>query len=313
MADIVLIHGIDQQQRTADALESEWLPELAGGIRLAGLPDVADRIWRGARTVAGIDARMAFYGNLFLVPGIQGSGAEDFTEEEAEFAESLAREWLNNVAERATRQEIRLTGMRERAFVQTDLGVEQGARSFIRTAISSLAKIEWFAPYGMGFAERFVYRALSQVTRYFTNNEIRDAALRTALSLIGPETKVIIAHSLGSVIAFEVAHRLRDPLLLLLTLGSPLGLQTIIYQKLRPQPPSFPPLVRRWVNVADRNDFIAADPNLRALFGVNIPGQSVLEDTFTVDNGAEPHRVEFYLTKVQVGNEVGTLFRRNSP
>jgi hypothetical protein len=33
MAEIVLVHGIDQQQKSADVLESEWLPALAG-IRL---------------------------------------------------------------------------------------------------------------------------------------------------------------------------------------------------------------------------------------------------------------------------------------
>jgi hypothetical protein len=33
MAEIVLVHGIDQQQKSADKLESAWLPALAGGIR----------------------------------------------------------------------------------------------------------------------------------------------------------------------------------------------------------------------------------------------------------------------------------------
>src|SRR5262249_18903816 len=43
---IVLVHGIDQQQLSADSLEKEWLPALAGGVRTAGFPDVADRLWR---------------------------------------------------------------------------------------------------------------------------------------------------------------------------------------------------------------------------------------------------------------------------
>jgi ATP-dependent exoDNAse (exonuclease V) alpha subunit len=65
------------------------------------------------------------------------------------------------------------------------------------------------------------------------------------------------------VVAYEAAQRMTQPLPLLLTLGSPLGLQTIVYQRLRPQPPGFPPKVRRWVNIADRNDFIAAEPDLK--------------------------------------------------
>ena len=72
MAVIVLVHGIDQQQKSADKLESEWLPALAGGVRTAGFPHIADRIWRAAGTPGGIETRMAFYGSLFLTPGQQG-------------------------------------------------------------------------------------------------------------------------------------------------------------------------------------------------------------------------------------------------
>lgn len=73
MAVIVLVHGIDQQQKSADKLESEWLPALAGGVRTAGFPNIADRLWRAAGTPGGIETRMAFYGNLFLAPGQQGN------------------------------------------------------------------------------------------------------------------------------------------------------------------------------------------------------------------------------------------------
>lgn len=123
----------------------------------------------------------------------------------------------------------------------------------------------------MGFAERFVNRSLAQVTRYLTNDEIRFAALKSVSDLCGPETKVLIGHSLGSVVAYEAAHLMKQPLPLLLTLGSPLGLQTIVYQRLRPQPPGFPPNVRRWVNVVDQDDFIAAEPDLKGLFSSGVP------------------------------------------
>ena len=90
----------------------------------------------------------------------------------------------------------------------------------------------------MGFAERFVNRSLAQVTRYLTNEEIRSAALASVSKLNGPETRVLIGHSLGSVVAYEAAYLINQPLPLLLTLGSPLGLQTIVYQRLRPWLPA---------------------------------------------------------------------------
>jgi len=308
MAEIVFVHGIDQQQESSDKLESVWLPALAGGVRVAGFPDVADRIWRGTGKPGSIEARMAFYGSLFLVPGQQGDDLGEFTPKEAEFADVLALEWLQHVAKRATKEKTRQAGARELAFVTRQMGAEQGIGNVMRSAIGSLAKIPWFAPYGMGVAERFIKRSLVQVTRYFTNEDIRSAALKSVFRLIGPETKILIGHSLGSVIAYEAAQRMERPLSLLLTLGSPLGIQTIIYQRLRPQPPGFPPTVRRWVNVADREDYIAVEPDLKGLFSAGMPTGAVFEGGYTVDNGADPHNSDFYLGKVQVGTPVGEVF-----
>jgi hypothetical protein len=42
MVDTVLVHGTGQEQRPADVLEEEWLPALAGGVRLAGYQEIAD-------------------------------------------------------------------------------------------------------------------------------------------------------------------------------------------------------------------------------------------------------------------------------
>jgi hypothetical protein len=38
MAAITLIHGIDNDQLTPDGVEAEWLPALAGGVRLTPPP-----------------------------------------------------------------------------------------------------------------------------------------------------------------------------------------------------------------------------------------------------------------------------------
>ena len=309
MADIVLVHGIGQEQQTADTLENVWLPALAGGARVAGFPQVADRLWRD-RGSGILDARMAFYGALFLRPNQQGDDPGDFTDRESAVAEQLAVEWLRHVATRASKRTVMQTGQRELAYVSGQMGAEQGARNAVRSAIASLAKISWFAPFGMGLAERFVQRSLAQVTRYFTDEAVRAAALEAVSKLIGPETKVVIGHSLGSVIAYEATQRMQHPLPVLITLGSPLGLQTIVYERLRPQPPGYPSAVRRWVNVAARDDFIAAEPDLKELFGTSMPAGAVFEGGYTVDNGVEPHRADFYLGKPEVGTEIGRLYSR---
>ncbi|RZS43395.1 hypothetical protein EV193_102374 [Herbihabitans rhizosphaerae] len=71
-----------------------------------------------------------------------------------------------------------------------------------------------------------------------------------------------------------------------------------MYDRLRPQPPSVPPSLARWVNLADRDDLVAARPDLTRLF----PGaDGVLDSGYTVDNGAKPHEATFYLTKREAG------------
>jgi pimeloyl-ACP methyl ester carboxylesterase len=147
------------------------------------------------------------------------------------------------------------------------------------------------------------------VTHYFSDEGIRVAAQQSVLDLIGPETKIVIGHSLGSVVAYETVQRLDRRIPLLITLGSPLGLDTLIYPKLKPQPPVFPSNVARWVNVADRDDYIAAEPDLTPMFSAGIPSGAVFEGGRTVDCGAEPHRARFYLTKAQVGGPVGETLR----
>jgi hypothetical protein len=306
MAHVVFVHGIAHEQYSADLLEAEWTPALAGGVRNAGLTGVADRLWRAGPVAGGVEARMAFYGRLFLRSGQQGSGGAELTAEQAELAEPLAREWLRRAADRAPRESDREEARRElRHLEPSPMDEAQGFRRAARSAIKSLARLRWFGVGGMYLAERFLWRALGQVTRYLTDDQVREAAQAAVLALCGPETRVLVGHSLGSVVAYEAAHRLNRPLPLLVTLGSPLGLQTVVYQRLRPQPPSFPPPVRRWVNVADRNDVVAAEPDLRALFGDRMPEGAAFEAAVTVDNGPEPHRGLFYLGKGEVGRPVG--------
>ena len=313
MATIVLVHGIAQEQKSADTLEEEWLPDLAGGVRTAGFPEIADRLYRLRSGPTGIDTRMAFYGDLFLRSHQQGrdqQGLEpdELSRPEQALAEQLAMEWTARAASRSTDEKSRRAASQELAQLQQTEAEEEGARAAARSAINSLARIRWFAPFGMGFAARFVIRSLTQVTRYLSDDELREQVLARVHALLTPGTQVLIGHSLGSVVAFEAAHRFDHPLPLLITMGCPLGLRTVVYERVRPQPPRFPPAVHRWVNIADRNDIVAAEPDLTPLFGSTAPPGAVLEGGYTVNCGAKPHHADFYLTKAQVGRPIGALF-----
>jgi hypothetical protein len=306
VARVVFVHGIGQEQYSADVLERKWIDALAGGIRNAGRDAIADSL-RRTNGQAEIECRMAFYGNVFLSPGAQGSGAPLLNAEEQDFAEQLALEWLKNVAERGVDPRDVSLAQREIGVRLSGLEGAQGLGQLVRRSILCLSKIPWFAVGGMGLAETFLNTSLAQVTKYLVDDSTRQRVQERVHAAISSSTQVLIGHSLGSVIAYEAAHTVGINVPLLVTLGSPLGLHSVVYQRLRPQPPTYPSRVQRWVNVADRDDYIAAQLDLTMLFSRDRPATAVVEN-YLVDNGSSPHNAEHYLGKVQVGRALSQIF-----
>ncbi|NUS55108.1 MAG: alpha/beta fold hydrolase, partial [Streptomycetaceae bacterium] len=172
-----------------------------------------------------------------------------------------------------------------------------------------LSGLKWFAADGPGSAGGFVTKALGQLTRYLTDDATRNRVLDRVAADIGFDTRVVIGHSLGAVVAYEVAHRLRRPLPLLITLGSPLGPDTCIDDWVRPQPAQPPAYVERWINLADRDDLIAAEPRLAQLFAGHTPNTGPeLRSGYTLEHGAAPHNPDFYLMRREIGKSIGEAF-----
>jgi hypothetical protein len=311
VATIVLVHGIAQEQLAAQVLEKDWLPALAGGVAKSGNQRLADRIWR-AGSGSDIDVRMAYYGTKFIDDGAQGDGAIDLDTaplpaEAEQLTEELAEVWLQAAAQSAKSASDRRQAQRELAIIAGDVGRPQGPKGKLgRPALNALARLRWFAPFGMALASRFVWKALTQVSRYLTDDEIRCYAQDQVLQWIDSNTRLVIGHSLGSVVAYEALHRVTDRSqsgLTLMTIGSPLGLKTVVYDRLRPQPPFVPAAVTRWENLAAEDDLVAARLDLKDDFRP-APGSTIKPQTHIVDTGSKPHDITHYLTKPTAGRIV---------
>jgi hypothetical protein len=145
-------------------------------------------------------------------------------------------------------------------------------------------------------AAEFAARFAPEVAAYLAAGGEARAGARAAVAEVirRNRPKVVIAHSLGSVVAYETlwAHPELE-VELLITLGSPLGMRNVVFERLLPAPVKGrgerPRQVRRWVNIADRHDIAAIPPALRSCFtGVD---QEVLVDLDWLDF----HTVEKYL------------------
>ena len=162
---------------------------------------------------------------------------------------------------------------------------------------------------------RELTRALLRDVNDFLFNERRREHMRESVRerlRTGGGPFVIIAHSQGSLIAYDV---LSSPefadldVRLLVTLGSPLGIQEVQDQLVRhtgqPRGLRVPACVERWINVADPLDPVAFDKRLAGDFAVNARGTRVEDDLeWNSDSPRHPHSGSGYLRTKPVQNAV---------
>ncbi|MFF7040834.1 hypothetical protein ACIP4T_03965 [Streptomyces massasporeus] len=271
MARIVGVHGVGKQRLGSKTLLKDWEPALADGLDRAGGP-----------LLASGDLHMAFYGDLFrpsghtLAVGDPMFTADDVDEVEAE----LLMEWWAECArvDPAVPPPGGDTLVRSPRVAQTALRVLQHSRFF------------------GGLSLRALVFDLKQVRRYLMDNNLRVAARKKVEEAIGPDTRVVVAHSLGSVVAFEAlcaldGHGVRA----LVTLGSPLGMRMVV-DRLRPGPETWP-RTASWTNVVDEGDVVAAVKDLSLFFGTGVVGK-------VVHNGSHAHDATLYLTAKETGEAV---------
>lgn len=128
---------------------------------------------------------------------------------------------------------------------------------------------------------------LKQVSRYFTESAIRQEALVRVTNKIDEETRVVIAHSLGSVVAYETLFApTNHPVRAFITFGSTLGIRSLIFDRLNPRPTgdrgSWPGLDDPiWSNVSDEGDTLTLEKDLTPRFRNRIRNILVHNDSQT--------------------------------
>jgi pimeloyl-ACP methyl ester carboxylesterase len=141
---------------------------------------------------------------------------------------------------------------------------------------------------------------LKQVRRYLTESSTRAAIQARVAESITSDTRLVIAHSLGTVVAYEAlcAHP-EWGVQGFTTMGSPLGIRNLIFDRLSPNPADglgcWPSSLEWWINVADIGDIVAIEKRLANCFGHKV-------EDWVVDNGiVEVHGAEKYLAQAAVG------------
>ena len=242
---ILAVHGIWNRidgappDEAAQTLAGKWQPALAAGYTAAGLDEPAP----------GIVA--AYYADLLAT---QAQGGLDDLGTLSPAEQRWAWAWM------------------------TGLGVPAETSQGYGT-VALRQGLDWLARRrgpGAAVIARIMTAFLREVFAYMTRPALRGRArarVIDALEVCRP--RVVVAHSLGSVVAYEALHARPDlGVDLLVTVGSPLGLPEAVFDGLEPEPRDGrgerPPGVGRWVNIADPGDLVAVPARLGDRFPVDL-------------------------------------------
>jgi hypothetical protein len=285
MAKIVLIHGIGHQYGGEEELLDDWYSALCDGLHRAHHSELPSRS----------DCRPVFYGDVFrkrrTLGELDSTNIEIASEEDKALLEAVWR-----AAADVSKNETKPVPPPE------DFGRTLLIRvpDFVRRGLNALARSRYCADY----TPLQLFGDLKQVVQYLNNDDIHREVLGRATAAIADDTRIVIGHSLGSVVAYEAVCANSASVVGLLTLGSPLGIANVLFDKLRPSPNAmrvghWPGQVRKWTNIADSGDIVAAKKMLVDLFP-NPPG---VNDT-PVYNGWDAHNSIRYLNTEETGRAI---------
>jgi pimeloyl-ACP methyl ester carboxylesterase len=157
---------------------------------------------------------------------------------------------------------------------------------------------------------QFLDRFVDDVHGYFYEEGKRQQisqVLETELQSASDAGKriALIAHSMGTVIALDVLKDRQVTIEAFVTMGSPLGSQ-FIQQKLGTA--SYPPGVRRWLNVFDGTDIVTLPDqhlwNDYTLKGARLVVDRMVRENFSPKGDRDPHHWFGYLSSQEVGDFV---------
>ncbi|MEO0494748.1 MAG: hypothetical protein AAF081_15175 [Actinomycetota bacterium] len=261
MAPIVFIHGVgDAPGPGADEARSAWIDALA-----APAPSRFDTWLRS-------NSAFAYYQDWDWYVG------DDRAEQTATSTWSTLRRTIGDVVDEAQSAYDEVTP--ERLADLAEVANRWSDSDRVVTA-------------GNQAADRVTAFNLWQVPAFLEDLDgTRTVVLDRFAAAVDDDTRVVIAHSMGSIVAFEAAHTTGIELDALITLGSPLGVEGYVRRRLS-TPDRVPPGIGRWLNIAHPNEPVALVPELAPLF-TNEDASQVIED-LVLETSTPWHGIDTYL------------------
>ncbi|MDN2584300.1 hypothetical protein [Aquibium sp. ELW1220] len=280
---LVLIHGRSQAGKDRAVLEETWISSLRKG--LGGQAHLLD----------DVDIRFPFYGDVlesWVFPGdsVNNGTARGFASAEdpgyLEFQAEVATEVLARHGIDAQAQD-ELVG---------DAVRDAGPRSpeWVQGLFRLLDRLP-------GTTGLFISMVMRDVYLYLNHAGAQRAVDETVIPAFTGNC-VVVAHSLGSVVAYRLLKdaNASTSVPLFMTIGSPLGIGPI---RRAMAPRKFPTVVGSWINAYDERDDVALYPLGSGRFSMDPP--TPIMDIGKIDNTTDNHHgIVEYLNKEAIAREI---------
>lgn len=278
-----MIHGRGQAGQNPEQLQQDWLAALRHGCDRAQVELPADTV-----------VEFPYYGDLL---------ARLVTQVEAPLGQELRAKGTTPVPNEALQGEILLEIAARAGLRESDIRLEAGNLpiqkgpanwEWVQAIIRALDHIP-------GLNSRLIEAFTRDVYVYLSYAGVRAQIDQVIADALGDGPCVVLAHSLGSIVAYNVLRtRLAMPSYpRLVTVGSPLGIRAIKQQLATPL--VSPPCVSHWFNAYDDRDVVALVPLDAERFNVTPP----IENKGDVLNFTENrHGIEGYLADPVVAQRI---------
>lgn len=285
MKQLVFVHGRSQEKKDAVALKAEWMKALGEGLAKNNLE----------MPIPEPSVRFPYYGQTLY----------DLVNDADVVADVIVRGGID-----AAEQTFQAAVIRE---VQVVLKITDGeVQDVLASDVVQRGPLNWewlqgilkvvdrHVPGGSGVS---IALATRDVYQYLRNPGVRDTierGVRAALTRGVPT--VVVAHSLGTVVAFNMLRREGEMngwnVPLFVTLGSPLAVTAI---RKGVAPISHPQCVTKWFNAMDERDVVALYPLDKAHFNID---PSIENKTDVCNSTENRHGIVGYLDDSVVARRI---------
>ena len=295
---ILFIHGRAQENFTQEELLEKWGTALKQSFENAGIT-----------YPTGLTLSLPYYGKELILQrdlyrqaledrNYQMRSPDDPSEEpDLDDIQKFQSELLDEM-----RKEVGITDKQ----IHEEEKLENQDRGFRNWwPVLTIARLLDNFRFANGVANYAILKQTADVATYLIVPEAKKWVNKFFTDALTKEPTIIIAHSLGTVIAYDLLHKLEREewdIRALITLGSPLGVNAVTRQF--HEPPQYPSVLRQmWVNIYDKHDLVS----LRPLEGGHFRVDPKIINYEIANETDDRHGIEGYLSSPFVAEAVSEL------